>query len=153
MPDGSQHTVYVLAAAQAARDGALGAQGVHWGVAVAAVGTIALGVVRELDGDEVPDNEAAPQEVSDEWAHTAVAHRHGKELRVVVEPTRVGIMENAAIDLAVNMQSGMDKRVAVASAHRVRRNGVMFFAELDVVFLPEELVAVMKVVEEHILQR
>eukprot|EP00966_Prymnesium_polylepis_P124148 2870850-Prymnesium_polylepis.1 len=56
-------------------------------------------------------------------------------------------MEDAAIDLAVNMQSGTDKRVAVASAHRVGRDGVMFFAELGVVFLPEELVAVMKVVE------
>eukprot|EP00966_Prymnesium_polylepis_P141649 3270950-Prymnesium_polylepis.1 len=45
LPDGPQHTLYVLAAAQAARHGALGAQRVHWDVAVAAVGTIALGVV------------------------------------------------------------------------------------------------------------
>ena len=35
----------------------------------------------------------------------------------------------------------------------VMASSVMFFAELGVVFLPEELVAVMKVVEEHILQR
>jgi hypothetical protein len=37
--------VNLLAAAHAARDSALGAHGVHWDVAVAAVGAVASGVV------------------------------------------------------------------------------------------------------------
>jgi hypothetical protein len=135
-----QHTVRTLTAAHAARDGAPRAQIVDGYVLVATVGTIGCGGAVVFHGEQVPDDDAAHEKVGDERADACVVHGDREELRIAVGAT-------IAADIAQNTNSGMDKRVAIAVADLIGRDGLIV-GRLVVVQISDEIVAIMVVVEE-----